>query len=52
MEFEDSKEDPNNVNDGEQQQVPPSQADRLPPTVLTTETNLIILQKQLKELVK
>jgi hypothetical protein len=50
--FEDSKNDPNSGNVGEQQQEPPSQAGRSPSIVLTTETNLIILQKQLKELVK
>jgi hypothetical protein len=52
MDFENSKEDPNSGNDGEQQQIPPSQAGRPPPLVLTNETNLIILQKQLRELLK
>jgi hypothetical protein len=51
LEFEDNREDPNSIKDGEQQQVPPSQAGHPPPIVLT-EANLILLQKQLKGLVK
>jgi hypothetical protein len=47
-----SKEDTHNDSVNEQQQEPRSQADRLPPIVLTAQTNLIQLQKQLTELVK
>jgi hypothetical protein len=52
MEFADSKENTQNGDVGEQRQLPPSQAGSPPPIVLTTETNLILLQKQLKELAK
>jgi hypothetical protein len=52
MEFEGSRENTNNSNVGRQQQVQPNQAGRPPPIVLTTKTNLILLQKQLKELEK
>jgi hypothetical protein len=48
LEFEDSKEDAKSGSVGEEQQVPPSQAEMTPPIVLTNEANLIILQKQLK----
>jgi hypothetical protein len=52
MEIEGSKEDTHNDSVNGQQQEPPSQAGRPPPIVLTTQTNLIQLQKQLTELVK
>jgi hypothetical protein len=56
MEIEGTKEDTHNDGVNEQQQEPPSQtgrqAGRPSPVVLTTESNLIQLQKQLTELVK
>jgi hypothetical protein len=51
MELEDSKEKSNNRTDGEQHE-PTNQAGRPPPTNLTSATNLIQLQKQLKGIVK
>jgi hypothetical protein len=49
---EDNGEDSTDPTESQQQQVPTSERSRPPPIVLTSETNLIQLQKQIKGMVK
>jgi hypothetical protein len=46
MEFQDNKEDTNSAKDGEQQY---HQVRQVPLIVLTAETNLVLLPKQLRD---
>jgi hypothetical protein len=51
IELMDSKEESNKRTDGEQQE-PSNHISKPPPIILTSATNLIQLQKQLKDIVK